>query len=557
MADDYNKLKELIKMFVANKQQLIILLESKYVYELNKNLTYKEIIDNVGKQRLLDLFELQSIGEGFRKVDLFKLLSNLKRNHVLALAKELNLPGDTKQECFASIWRIKETVISEAIKKVYDSNKISGVYQYKNIVLGPIGIIDGNHEREHEYGDIIDFLNDFNQTEVIKIADSLKIEYVNKSKEYFIQKILTNYDNERIILTIQQLISEKQIQIPRISNWPKLIVTSCGIFEKKKFILHPKEELRDYLLEEVSYDDLMFVISHELGIDKNTFEIESILLEYCVNNPPEKVIKNFFSYPNILKLAEKIFHQKPPKSIPENEIVNCILSTLGFDIPQRLVGLKKYQDILKDIYDKTDINVNDVRLVANETDRILKDLIEFRSKFLWNIKEDDDFKKIVKDELEIKKSFSKLSTGELVGILRNINKFINNDKNIIDKMNLEFNHNYLIQNKTLKILDDWVTFRNSVIHANRPIVIKETKDILIKIIDFSNDIQRNIYPLVVRLEKEEIDKYGTHFVIFEDERGNKHRVLRSGYIETTVYFMSPSNKPLRINPFIVKRENKN
>ena len=400
MSDDYNKLKELIKMFVANKQQLIILLNSKYIYpKLNRNLTYKEIIDIVGKQLLLDLFNLQSIDEGFRKIDIFKLLSNLKRNHILDLAKELNLPGDTKQECFESIWRIKETVISEAIKKLYDSNKIHGVYQYKNIVLGPIGIIDAYHEREHENGDIIDILNDLNQIEIIKIADSLKIENVNKSKEYFIQKILTNYDNERIILAIQQLISEKQIQIPRISNWSKLIVTPCGIFEKKKFILHPKEELRDYLLEEVSYDDLMFVISHELRIDKNTFEIKSILLEYCVNNPPEKVIQKFFSYSNILKRTEKIFHQKPPKSIPENEIVNCILSTLGFDIPKRLVGLKKYQTILKDIYDKTDINVNDVRLVANETDRILKDLIEFHSKFLWNIKNDDDFNKIVKDKL--------------------------------------------------------------------------------------------------------------------------------------------------------------
>jgi len=551
MSDDYNKLKELIKMFVDNKQQLIYLLKSENNIKLNKNLTYKEIIDIVGKQRLLDLLKLQSIDEGFRKIDIFKLLSNLNRNHVLALAKELNLPGDTKQECFESIWGIKETVISETIKKLYDSNKILGVYQHKNVVLGPIGILDGCHEREHEYGNIIDFLNGFNQTEIKKIADSLKIENVNKSKEYFIQKILINYDNERIILAIQQLTLEKQIQIPQISKWSNLIITSCGIFEKKKFILHPKEELRDFLLEDVSYDDLMSVISHELGIDKNTFEIKSILLEYCVNNPPENVIKKFFSYPDILKLAEKVFHQNPPKSIPENEIVNCILSTLGFDIPQRLVGLKKYQEILKDVYDKTDISVDDVRLIANETDRILKDLIEFYSKFLWNIKEDDDFKKIVTDKLGIEKLFSKLSTGDLVGILRNIN----NDKNIIDKMNLEFNRNYLIQNNTLKILNDWVTFRNSVIHANKPIVIKETKDILTKITYFSNDIQRNIYPLVVRLEKEEIDKYGTHFVIFEDERGNKHRVLRSVYIETSVYFMSPSNKPLRINPFIVKRDN--
>ena len=108
MSDDYNKLKELIKMFVANKQQLIILLNSKYILpKLNRNLTYKEIIDKVGKQLLLELFNLQSIDEGFRKIDIFKLLSNLKRNHILDLAKELNLPGDTKQECFESIWRIK------------------------------------------------------------------------------------------------------------------------------------------------------------------------------------------------------------------------------------------------------------------------------------------------------------------------------------------------------------------------------------------------------------------------------------------------------------------
>ena len=55
------------------------------------------------------------------------------------------------------------------------------------------------------------------------------------------------------------------------------------------------------------------------------------------------------------------------------------------------------------------------------------------------------------------------------------------------------------------------------------------------------------------MDKEETDKYGTHFVILKDERGNEYRILTSIYIGTSVYFMSPSNKTLRINPFIVKR----
>ncbi len=82
----------------------------------------------------------------------------------------------------------------------------------------------------------------------------------------------------------------------------------------------------------------------------------------------------------------------------------------------------------------------------------------------------------------------------------------------------------------------------------------KSKQMLKFLIDFSNDIQEKIYPLLVRMDKEETDKYGTRFVILKDERENEYRILTSIYIDTSVYFMSPSDKILRINPFIVKQE---
>ena len=554
MLDEDDKLIDLIKIF-TDKKNLLAFLESKYGIKISKNSTYNTIINTVGNQKILDLFNLQNVEEGFKKIDSFKLLSNLNRKQILALAKELNLSGSTKKECLINIFAVNENSISEAIIKLYSLNKISTVHQYNTMVLGPLGILHSCCERENEYGDIIDFLNDFNLTDLRKVVESLNLENTDGTKDYCVQKILTNYENESILLTIQQLSFKKLIKVPDVDRWGNLVVTSCGIFESKDDVCHPKEELRDFLLKEVPHDDLKAVISHELGVEQDTLDINVSLLEYCVNNPPEKVIEKFFSYSDILKLTEKIFHQKPPKSISEDEIINCILSCIGFEMPQKLDGLKKYQENLKIVIDKNSITADDFRLISNETDRILKDIIQFYSKFMW-IDEKIDFKKVITNKLEIKKPFSKLTTGELVGTIRNLNDIIKKDENIIDRMKHEFNREYLMQNKTLRILDDWVQFRNSIVHKNIPIETKEAKNIFKKIFDFSSDVQSGIYPLVVRLEKDETDKYGTHFVILEDERGNQHRVVyRSHFFDTTVYFMSTSEKLLRINPFLVEREN--
>ncbi len=557
MPDDYDNLIELLKNFIHNKTQLIeFLKQNNNDIKLNKNSTYKEIIALVGSQQILDLLGLHSINEGFRKIEIHGLLSNLNRHEVRTLAKKLNLSGGTKTECLNLIFKVNENELLEAIKDLYHTNKISRVHHYKKIVLGPMGILESCCERD---GNIIDALHEYDQEDLIKIAQSLSIEEIGETKNYLIQKMLTDFNNEKIIPCIQHLISEKQIQKPKISEYSNLIVTSCGIFERKEYVFHPKEQLKDFLLKEVPIGDLVPVFSHELDInsEKATSDMESLLLEYCIKNPPEEVIRKFFSSSGILKLAEKIFHQKPPKSTPEDEIINCILSVLGFDIPPKLVGLKTYQKTLKDNYDKIDITTDEVILVANETDTILRDMIEFYSKFLLDIKEKEDFKKIVKDKFKIEKHFSSLTTGGLIGILRNMNELIHKDKNIFDKFNHEFNRHYLMQDKTLKILDEWVKYRNIKVHGNtatKNIDEKKIKQILKRLVEFSNDIQDNIYPLLVRMDKEETDKYGTHFVILKDERGNDYRILTSIYIDTSVYFMSPSNKTLRINPFIVKQQ---
>ncbi|MCK4797340.1 MAG: hypothetical protein KAT05_08155, partial [Spirochaetes bacterium] len=301
MLDGNDKLIKLIRIFAINKKVLIGLIKFKYNINISKNSTYNTIIDIVGKKQLLNLFDLHDIDEGYRKLEIIKLISHLNKNQVNILAKELNLPGETKGECLLGIWRVKESTISEKIKKLYAENKISGVHQYNTMVLGPLGILNSCYEREKEYDDIIDLLYNFTIIDLRKIAESLKIENTNENKDDFVQKILITHENETILLVISKLGSEKLIKIPEISEWSKLIITSCGIFERKDYVYHPKEELRDFLLKEVPHDDLKSVISHESGIEQDTLDIDISLLEYCVNNSPEKVIKKFFSYSDILK----------------------------------------------------------------------------------------------------------------------------------------------------------------------------------------------------------------------------------------------------------------
>ncbi len=539
---------KLLKVFIGNKANLLELLKDKKGLKLNKNLTYEEIISRVGEKELLNLFELDSVQEGYRKLDILRSIDvGCNLNEVNLLAKELGVKKKGKAETVKEIVlsKFNEEQISNAIKALYHNKKFSGVDQYRKIVIGPRGIVDSCCERVST--DILDFLNSLKESDLKQLYLKLGIKEKTSTVDEMKQLILIHSTDENIIDKVNKLISDRLIEPPEISNWSSLIVTSCGIFRRDEEI-NPKLELRDLLLKNVDKDDLKLVIAKELRLKPEIVdnELERYLLEYLLDKSPEDIIHSFFDKPDIIRLAESIFKCKPNDDISFDEIISCILSTLGFVIPPKLIGLKAYKEQIAQIIDKIVLTTDDAATIARETDRVLRNLIQFSSKFIWEIKGEEDYTKVILEKCAVKKDFAKLSSGELVRVLRLIDEIARKDNKIKEKLHSEFGKESIISVASLKILERWVSHRNAVIKRNE----KLDKKIIEELIEFADNI-KDIYPLIVRVEKEETDKYDTHFIYLIDDKGTEHRISLTDYLEPTPYFMSPSNRTI-VDPFIVK-----
>lgn len=541
-----DELIKLIKNLIHNKSDLIQLLDEKGI-KLSKSITYDEIISRVGEKELLKLFGFRTIQEGYRKLDIINLINKSNLNEVSLLAKELGVQKKNKAENIKEIFLLRnEEQISNAIKILFKTKKLLGIYQYLKIVSGPKGIIDSCYEHQ---SDVVQFVDSLKESELKQIYRKLEIKEEASTVNEMKQLILANSSDENIIKEVNKLISNRLILIdPSESPELSIIMTSCGLFQREEW-KNPKLELRDLLLKKVDKDDLKLVIAKELKLKKevDNHELERYLLEYLLDKSPEDIIHSFFDKPDIIRLAESIFKCKPNDDISFEEIINCILSTLGFIIPPKLIGLKSYKEQIIKILDKTMFTMDDATTIARETDRVLRNLIQFSSKFIWEI-EEKNYRKILTEKCDVDKDFNKLSSGELIRILRVMDENIKKDNKIKQKLYLEFGQKYLISTTSLKILDKWVSHRNGVIKRNEKLDRKIIEDL----IEFADNI-KDIYPLIVRVEKEETDKYDTHFIYLIDDKGAEHRISLTHYLETIPYFMSPSNRTI-VDPFIVEIE---
>lgn len=552
--NESRNLTKLLKIFVNNKKELLELLKEKKGVGLSEKLTYAEIISKMGEKELLSLFELESVREGYRKLDVLNLIyHSCVLNEVNLLAKELGIPKKGKKETVTNIVfsrKFDEEKIGYAIKSLHAKKKFSGVYQFSNIVIGPKGIIDSCSERTST--DIIDFLNEITKSNLKNIYQSLKIKEKATTEDEIKQLLLVNNTDEKIIETTNKLINRKMIDLPKMPTWSSIVVTPCGLY-KKEDGTNPRESLKNFLLEYVDKDDLKLVIARELNLEDDMVdsELDRYLLEYVLEKSPENIINNFFDNPGIIRLSENLFKYKPNNDISFNEIINCILSSLGFIVPPKLIGLRDYEDKINHILDKSKFTIEDTAIIARETDNILRNIIQFFCKFIWEI--DYDFYKFINDKFKLR-DFSKLSSGKLVEILRLIDQIVKDDAAIRNKLYLQFNHqDFILSPESYEILNSWVSHRNNVIKRSE----KLDKKTVESLINLAENIKK-IYPLIVRVEKEETDKYNTHFICLIDDRDIKHRIFRTYYLQPIPYFLSPKYRTRGdrtiVDPFIVKIE---
>jgi hypothetical protein len=341
------------------------------------------------------------------------------------------------------------------------------------------------------------------------------------------------------------------------------VITPYGLIKQPpSWERGPNEELAKLLQEERKQEEL------EPELDGYHGDYSLRVLEYCIREDPGEILERLFGIPDLKNIAKKL-GLKAVKTIKDrSELIDLILLALGFNLPPKTVeGVVSYKKLLGDSERKIKKGetISAVMLEVFEgLERILRDLSYFYLNFLWNLESEDLEKRSGKVDRLIKelgvseKPFLKLTLGEQVSLLRKLNEEIRRKETLKEKMEKEFNRNYILAKSHLKMLSETVSVRNTLVHPEGEKPSKESAlELIAKLKNLVEELKREnrrIYPVLVQVKYEITNEYGTRYFEAEDEDQNIWTIKTNMWIDATkLYFMHSKTNPVAINPVLIEK----
>lgn len=451
--------------------------------------------------------------------------------------------------------------------------------QIGETVLGPLGFVKGDEKRSRsksentrivleQYFEKIRYLEKIVQ-ELEKESSSKfpKISPNIEKKCGLIQIIMSFASDERICDIVNQLLDKNEIRIEISDFYEELedtwIITKHGMFlaDSEKA---PVENLADLLKQEFNEEE----IAPELDMYQGDFE--SKLLEFSIRENPELTLTNLFGLVNLKRIAKNFGFSNIDLLHDSHDIATLIMLKLGFDVPPTLVGLRQYLDRLQNYQSKlagsSDLKVK-AGLVSQayvDLEALLKDLFFFYVGFLWNEEIEEKrhwydkfeiaFWKILKKELSIKYP-ERITFGQIIRAIKDLNTRIETDKKIQAKMNETFGRNWILEKGHLASLDEISGQRAHFVHSKKSFDQCNPRELIGKMIDIIKLLQKEkLFPRVVRIIAEIADDYGKNYSKAVDEKGNELTIYFNSWLNTTVpYFMFSKTDAIAVNPVMVQK----
>jgi len=202
----------------------------------------------------------------------------------------------------------------------------------------------------------------------------------------------------------------------------------------------------------------------------------------------------------------------------------------------------------------------------------LKDIIVFYGAYLTHEKnsflqkkkwEIEYFKKEIlriclKNKIEVS-SIEKASFGKLVGIIRVMEKHVNQSSRLSEKLNEMLGRRTLLDDDhiLLKLLDKISSYRRFYVHDVQqriPSKQKTALDVLSLMLDLAQKI-KDFYPTTIFGQRIIIDKFGTAYLIAKDEQNSQYTIYSGEQLDPELlhhpYLMKPTSSPMVINSILV------
>jgi hypothetical protein len=487
-------------------------------------------------------------------------------------------------ECYDSV--------AQCFKKSLGREMASGdtfprVLQIEKLVIGPLDFLASVESRSRYEADTIfnifeghirsnglveRILND--STEIPKDVQQNARQHA-ADKAIIVQLMLTYFTDKKICSFINKLIEEQKIKLEITSLYENVeyywLVTKYGL------ALTPEgeavEKLVDLLKETFSEEELLPELKSYSG------DFQTKLLEFCIMENPQNILKDLFGLPNLRRIAKKMGFAAG--QIDNIEIASSlVLIGLGFDVPPELSGISSsianIELFQKELFESQRVERKSgiMSQIFVEIEKVIRDITYFYTGFLWKnsleklheeIEQDMPqlfprqqkllaLNRFIKRKFKVEKPFEKFGLGDYISLLKSINQRVCEKQVLVARLMKKTNRKCIIENESIKALDEISPYRSSFMHAKDYPGDEKCVELVrstLRLLKYFRE--KNVAPIALRISREVSDEYGKSYAECIDEDGNGW-LLYEEYLDTAQPYLFCSLTPnIAINPAIVEK----
>jgi len=471
-----------------------------------------EAVGKVGKEKLLSLLGIKNEREAELRAYLFDglykgLTEAAWARHLSPLYEKITgkkirivRKADKKTPAHTIAFTLGEEVFTKAWVSLYKEGVLPAVFHYGKLTLGALGWLKANYDRwEGYYTTLFDVINEkFNEKSRVTIygnllgvlnqvakgphklkvsqelgaqlVETLKLTAAEKDdilrSMMNLQLVETYIDDENLCEVINRLITEDYIEPPDVqrlyerfpysfSDW---IITPYGVFKQSpSWLRDPNKELAELVQKEFDRKYL----EPDLESYQGSYPLR--VLEYCIRESPENILRKFGAF-RLREVAEKLGIRAALKIKDEEELLRLVILNLGFNLPPILSGLADFHKALDNGMTRLQKGepVSGVMSdIYGDAERVLQDLAYFYICVLWKIRTmgrkpeevEVEVTHVVRSLKVSDKPFSKLTFGELIKLLRTLNKELRSNSDLKKELMQSFEMKSILSEAQMAILD--------------------------------------------------------------------------------------------------------
>jgi serine/threonine protein kinase len=313
--------------------------------------------------------------------------------------------------------------------------------------------------------------------------------------------------------------------------------------------------------------DLDFLLTRELpargyrGDDPRT-----LVIEYCLDEEPTEVLLSCFSKAGLARVAERLGAVVEPGQNEREQYAQAILAKLGLGSGAPPRGIQDSVRLVNNLRHRLE-QCRDAGEVAgfvtpatHEYEKVLRGLLRFYGQFLYGRFYERALARLARKRLaEHKRDLSRVSLGELVGVLDALNAMLAGDCADAQHFRRVFGRSYavppefLAKSKVTALRNAFMHFNETLVQANLGKIRDTARELLTEVGEFLRAIaDGGVYPRVVAVESFVTDRFGRRYVFCRNDQGQLEKVFTNIAVDPSRhYFFYPTTNPMRIYPILV------